>query len=208
MKLAKLRDVMAARTPQDLYRQVLSHWPKPQALVLGATEPVSLLNSPEAWPSTDSFQHWMMAIDAQTYMVDDVLAKVDRAGMANSLETRIPLLDHRVFEFAWQLPLSMKIRDGQGKWVLREILHKHLPKPMFDRPKKGFSIPLAAWLRGPLRDWAEALLSEQRLKTEGYFDAKTIRMAWHAHLNGRADHSARLWGVLMFQAWLEEQQLA
>jgi asparagine synthase (glutamine-hydrolysing) len=187
---------------------VLSHWPKPEALVLGATEPASLLNSPEAWPSTDSFQHWMMAMDAQTYMVDDVLAKVDRAGMANSLETRIPLLDHRVFEFAWQLPLSMKIRDGQGKWVLREILFKHLPKHMFDRPKKGFSIPLAAWLRGPLRDWAEALLSEQRLRSEGYFDVKTIRMAWHAHLDGRVDHSARLWGVLMFQAWIEERRHA
>lgn len=208
MKLAKLRDVMTARTPQDLYRQVLSHWPKPQAVVLGAKEPVSLLNSPEAWPSTDSFQHWMMAMDAQTYMVDDVLTKVDRAGMANSLETRIPLLDHRVFEFAWQLPLSMKIREGTGKWVLREILYKHLPKPMFDRPKKGFSIPLAAWLRGPLRDWAETLLSERRLKTEGYFDATTIRMAWLAHLNGRVDHSTRLWGVLMFQAWLEEQRRA
>jgi asparagine synthase (glutamine-hydrolysing) len=208
MRLAKLRNVMAAKTPQDLYRQVLSHWPKPEALVLGATEPASLLNSPEAWPSTDSFQHWMMAMDAQTYMVDDVLAKVDRAGMANSLETRIPLLDHRVFEFAWQLPLSMKIRDGQGKWVLREILFKHLPKHMFDRPKKGFSIPLAAWLRGPLRDWAEALLSEQRLRSEGYFDVKTIRMAWHAHLDGRVDHSARLWGVLMFQAWIEERRHA
>ena len=207
-KLAKLRQVMAARTPQDLYRQVLSHWPSPESLVLGSNEPATLLNTPRAWPSVDSFEHWMMAVDAQTYMVDDVLTKVDRAAMANSLETRVPLLDHRVVELAWRLPLHMKIRDGQGKWVLRQVLYKHVPKEMIERPKKGFSIPLAAWLRGPLRDWAEALLNESRLKAEGYLNPAPIRKAWLAHVQGRADHSTRLWGVLMFQAWLEEQHRA
>jgi asparagine synthase (glutamine-hydrolysing) len=207
-KLAKLREVMAARTPEELYRLVLSHWLRPEDVVLGAHEPASMLNTPDAWPKVDSFEHWMMAMDAQTYMVDDVLTKVDRAAMASSLETRVPLLDHRVVELAWRFPLNMKIRDGQGKWALRQVLYKHVPKEMIERPKKGFSIPLAAWLRGPLRDWAEALLNETRLKAEGYFAPEPIRKAWLAHLQGKADYSTRLWGVLMFQAWLEEQHRA
>lgn len=205
-KLAKLREVMAARSPEELYRLVLSHWLRPEAVVLGAYEPATSLNTPEAWPKVDSFEHWMMAMDAQTYMVDDVLTKVDRAAMANSLETRVPLLDHRVVEMAWRMPLHMKIRDGQGKWVLRQVLYKYVPKEMIERPKKGFSIPLAGWLRGPLRDWAEALLNEQRLKVEGYLNPVPIRKAWLEHVQGKADHSTRLWGVLMFQAWLEEQK--
>lgn len=207
-KLAKLREVMAARTPEELYRLVLSHWSRPEELVLGAPEPATMLNTPDAWPKVDSFEHWMMSMDAQTYMVDDVLTKVDRAAMANSLETRVPLLDHRVVELAWRLPLHMKIRGGQGKWALRQVLYKYVPKEMIERPKKGFSIPLAAWLRGPLRDWAEALLNEQRLKAEGYLNPAPIRKAWLAHVQGKADHATRLWGVLMFQAWLEEQQRA
>lgn len=207
-KLSKLRDVIAARTPEELYRLVVSHWSSPADVVLNAHEPATILNTPDAWPRVDSFEHWMMAMDAQTYMTDDVLTKVDRAAMANSLETRVPLLDHRVVELAWRLPLHMKIRDGQGKWVLRQVLYKHVPKEMIERPKKGFSIPLAIWLRGPLRDWAEALLDEPRLKAEGYLNHVPIRKAWLAHLQGKADNATRLWGVLMFQAWLEEQRSA
>lgn len=204
-RLSKLREVMAARTPQELYRQVQSHWPNPESLVLDSKEPSTLLSMPEAWPVVDNLEHWMMAMDAQTYMVDDVLTKVDRAAMANSLETRVPLLDHRVVELAWRMPMNMKIRNGQGKWVLRQVLYRHVPREMIERPKKGFSIPLAAWLRGPLRDWAEALLNERRLKTEGYFNAAPIRRAWLAHVQEKEDYSTRLWGVLMFQSWLEEQ---
>ena len=125
--------------------------------------------------------------------------------MANSLETRVPLLDHRVFEFAWQLPQHMKIRNGVGKWALREVLYRHVPKSMIDRPKKGFSIPLAQWLRGPLKDWAENLLSEKRLINEGYFNPKPIRKAWEQHIAGKADNALKLWSILMFQAWLEKQ---
>lgn len=125
--------------------------------------------------------------------------------MANSLETRVPLLDHRVVELAWRIPLDMKIRDGVGKWVLREVLYRHVPRQLIERPKKGFSIPIASWLRGPLREWAENLLSESRLRQEGFFHPEPIRQIWQYHVNGRADYSSKLWGVLMFQAWLEEQ---
>jgi asparagine synthase (glutamine-hydrolysing) len=204
-KLSKLQEVISARSPQDLYRRVLSHWPQPEQLVLGATEPATLLNTPSAWPQVDSYEHWMMAMDAQTYMTDDILAKVDRAAMANSLETRVPMLDHRLVELAWRLPLNMKIRNGQGKWALRQVLYRHVPRELIERPKKGFSIPLAAWLRGPLRDWAETLLDEHRLMQEAYLNPSPIRKAWQQHLNGKADNSSRLWGVLMFQAWLANQ---
>lgn len=147
-----------------------------------------------------------MAVDAQQYMVDDCLVKVERAAAANDLQVRVPMLDHRVAEFAWRLPLSLKIRDGKGKWVLREVLYRYVPKELIERPKKGFSIPLASWLRGPLRDWAESLLDEARLQQEGYFNPKPIRRAWQQHLTAGKDNSSRLWSVLMFQAWLDAQR--
>jgi asparagine synthase (glutamine-hydrolysing) len=147
----------------------------------------------------------MMYRDSMTYLSDDILCKVDRAAMANSLETRVPFLDHRVAELAWQLPLSMKIRGGQGKWVLRQVLYKYVPREMIDRPKAGFGIPVGQWLRGPLRLWAESLLDEKRLQKEGYFHSAPIRQKWAEHLTGQVDHTASLWAVLMFQAWLEAQ---
>lgn len=206
-KLDKLLNVLDASSREDFYRTLLSHWKNPENLVIGATEPPTQLNTPQAWPETDSFEHWMMAMDAQTYMADDILVKVDRAAMANSLETRVPMLDHRVVELAWRMPLSLKIRDGKGKWILREVLYKHVPRELIERPKKGFSIPLASWLRGPLRDWAETLLDAQRLQQEGYFRVTPIRRAWQEHLAERRDHSRQLWSILMFQAWLEDQKL-
>lgn len=204
-KLEKLLCVFPAKSKEQFYQILVSHWEKTEQLVIGGKEYPTLINSPEQWPKADSFEHWMMAMDAGQYMVDDILVKVDRAAMANSLETRVPLLDHRVVELAWQLPLHMKIRDGVGKWVLREVLYRHVPREMIERPKKGFSVPLGHWLRGPLRDWAEALLNKQRLEQEGYFNSGVVRRVWTDHLQGKRDYARKLWGVLMFQAWLEKQ---
>tara|TARA_R100001440_G_scaffold25074_8_gene40900 strand:- start:110259 stop:112067 length:1809 start_codon:yes stop_codon:yes gene_type:complete len=204
-KLQKLLRVLPSADREAFYDALMSHWQQPEQAVIGAEPVPTLMNSPSRWPKTDSFEHWMMAVDSKQYMSDDILVKVDRAAMANSLETRVPLLDHRVVEFAWQLPLHQKIRNGTGKWALREVLYRHVPREMIERPKKGFSIPLAQWLRGPLRDWAEALLDQTRLKREGYFHAAPIRKLWSEHQNGKHDNALRLWSILMFQAWLEHQ---
>lgn len=204
-KLEKLLRVLPVKDKEQFYRILMSHWDNPGQLVVGGSEYPTLINSTAQWPKTDSFEHWMMAMDAGQYMIDDILVKVDRAAMANSLETRVPLLDHRVVELAWQLPLHMKIRDGVGKWVLREVLYRHVPREMIERPKKGFSVPLGQWLRGPLRDWAESLLNEQRLAQEGYFNSGVVRRVWTDHLQGKRDYARKLWGILMFQAWLEKQ---
>lgn len=201
----KLLEVAGSPTRESFYHQLMSHWKQPLSIVRGGHELPTILTTPESWPQVDTFEEWMMAIDAQTYMVDDILVKVDRAAMANSLETRVPFLDHRVVEMAWRLPADFKIRQGKGKWALREILHRHIPKQMFERPKKGFSIPVGEWLRGPLRSWAESLLDDKRLLREGFFNPKPIHDIWQHHLQGKTDHSTKLWGILMFQAWLEQQ---
>ncbi len=204
-KAYKLADVLSLADGHAFFRQLTSHWQDPANIVIGSHEPETLLANRLAWPVTDSFEHGMMAMDAQTYLPDDILVKVDRAAMAVSLETRVPMLDHRVVELAWRMPLKWKIHDGQGKWLLRQVLYRHVPKELIERPKMGFGLPLDRWLRGPLRDWAEALLDEDRLRREGFFHAAPIRRKWAEHLTGGRNWQYHLWDVLMFQAWLAEQ---
>ena len=204
-KLHKAAGVLASGDLDALYLGMVSHWDDPASVVIGGTEPPTLLtgNVPKL-DGLDDIQR-MMALDMLTYLPDDILVKVDRAGMGVSLEGRVPFLDHRVVEFAWSLPQSLKLRDGVSKWVLRQVLYRHVPKELIERPKMGFGVPIGDWLRGPLRDWAENLLNEARLQREGYFNTGPIRQKWAEHLSGARNWQYHLWNVLMFQAWLAEQ---
>ncbi|MCU1586450.1 MAG: asnB [Microbacteriaceae bacterium] len=204
-KAHKLAGVLQSQDGQSFYRQLTSHWANPEDIVIGAREPLTRVTNAADWPETSSLQDWMMAMDSQTYLPDDILTKVDRAAMANGLETRVPMLDHHLVEFAWTLPLDVKIRNGVGKWALREVLYRHVPKELIERPKMGFGVPLEHWLRGPLKDWASALLEPSRLRAEGYFHVEPILTMWADHLTGRRNWHHHLWTILMFQAWLEQQ---
>jgi len=191
------------RSMDDLYVSLVSEWPQAESMVAGGFMPPNLLDDRTRWPRLADPVARMMALDGLTYLPDDILVKVDRAAMAVSLETRAPFLDLDVIEFAWSLPMHMKIRNGQSKWLLRRLLDRYVPRELVERPKTGFSIPLDSWLRGPLKDWAENLLAEDRLRREGYLNPLPIRAAWRAHLAGQAAYGNRLWSVLMFQAWLD-----
>lgn len=202
-KLHKLAELLPVALPESIYLTLMSHWKDPAAMVLDADEPSTAFTNWHQWVRLPKFTQRMMLLDLITYLPDDILTKVDRASMGVSLEARVPLLDHRVVAFAWRLPLSMKLRHGQGKWLLRQVLYRYVPKELIERPKMGFGVPIDAWLRGPLRDWAEALLDEKRLREEGFFSPEPIRLKWVEHLSGRRNWQYQLWSVLMFQAWRE-----
>lgn len=211
-KLHKGARVLGAKNADELYLGLVSHWQDPADVVLDAKEPLTLLTQPQLGIDGLSTIERMMALDMLTYLPDDILTKVDRAAMGVSLETRVPFLDHRVVEFAWKLPLSYKLRpEANGystKWALRQVLNRYVPQHLIDRPKMGFGIPLHEWLRGPLREWAEELLSASRLQQEGYFNVGLVRQKWAEHLSGKYNWDEILWCVLMFQAWLDEEQAA
>jgi asparagine synthase (glutamine-hydrolysing) len=173
-------------------------------VVSGSKDLVTAVSNPQVSGELPNFIERMMYTDTVSYLPDDILVKVDRASMAVSLESRVPFLDHRVVEFAWRLPLTMKIRARKGKWLVRQVLYKYVPKELVERPKMGFGVPIDSWLRGPLRDWAESLLEETRLKADGFFDPQPIRQKWNEHLKRTHNWQYYLWDVLMFQAWLAE----
>jgi asparagine synthase (glutamine-hydrolysing) len=201
-KITKLVDVVAAPSADALYVSLASAWRDPSDVVVGGREAPTVVSDPAAWPALDDTGR-MMFCDLASYIPGDSMVKLDRASMAVALEARVPLLDHRVVEFAWSLPMSMKLRDGTGKWALRQVLRRYVPLALVDRPKMGFDLPVDAWLRGPLRDWAEELLCEHRLQADGYLRPDPVRAAWRDHTEGARNNAYRLWAVLMFQAWLD-----
>ena len=194
-KLRKLAGVLDADSPLNLYQRLVTN-PHGQNPLMP--------HAPENFPEVKglSFTEQMMYHDLTGYLPNDILTKVDRASMAVSLEARVPLLDHRVAEFAWHLPPEMKLKGGVNKWLLREVLYQYVPKKLIDRPKMGFGVPMAAWLRGPLKDWAEDLLRESVLEDQGFLDAKAVRRLWQSHQSGQGHWQYQLWSVLMFQSWL------
>jgi asparagine synthase (glutamine-hydrolysing) len=203
-RVHKLACIMGASSPQMMYKMLCSHWLKPERIVVNSNEPKTRLTEANQSSDLTDLTAQMMYLDTITYLTDDILTKLDRATMAVSLEARVPLLDHELVEFAWRIPLSLKICGGQGKHILRQVLYRYIPRKVVERPKMGFGIPLGSWLRGALRDWAESLLDATRLKNEGYFSPEPIREKWKEHLSGTRNWQHHLWDILMFQAWLEE----
>lgn len=204
-KIYKLAAILSVSSTEELYRRLVSTWQDPASVIIDGGEKGSLLSDSGRWSKLPSFLGRMMLLDAVTYLPDDILVKVDRASMGVSLESRAPFLNHHVVAFAWRLPSVMKVRNGQGKWLLRKVLDRYVPNNLIERPKMGFGIPIGTFLRGALRPWAEALLDEKRLQREGFFHPEPIRRKWQEHLSGRRNWQYDLWTILMFQLWLEAQ---
>lgn len=203
--LQTLADLMVRSDERNLYYNMISHFKDPSVVVPGVVEPSSKLTQSQQ-PEGLSFNEWMMAQDLVSYLPDNILTKVDRASMAVSLEARVPFLDHRVVEFSWGLPLEWKCKAGESKIILKDLLYKHVPKKLLDRPKVGFGVPIDQWLRGPLREWSESLIEEGSLQQEGFLDAKFVRSIWQEHLAGKRNWQYQIWNILMFQAWLEKEK--
>ncbi len=201
IRMHKMAAGLDASTPEQLHQILASHWLPTDRVLLGeataGNPPTAVLNG------AGSVAHEFMVRDLLGYLPDDILTKVDRASMAVSLEAREPLLDHRLMEFAWRLPIDLKVRGSTGKWVLRQVLARYVPPSLISGPKMGFGIPLGDWLRGPLREWAETLLDERRLRSEGFFDATVVRARWAEHLSRQRPWEFHLWDLLMFQAWAD-----
>jgi asparagine synthase (glutamine-hydrolysing) len=197
--LAGFLDIPDARS---MYAWLNTHWKHPTAVVIDGFPPATIFSQHQQWADRGNLLEEMMYVDSVAYLPDDILVKVDRASMGVSLEARVPLLDHRVVEFAWQIGPDLKVRNGQSKWLLRQVLDRYVPRNLIERPKVGFGVPIDSWLRGPLREWAEELLDERRLKNDGFFQPQPIRNKWAEHLSGQSNWHYDLWDVLMFQAWL------
>jgi len=201
-KAHKFARMMHLPGPESIYMHALSHWPEPEQIVLDSREPETVRHFVQQSAWMPSVEERMMLTDLANYLPDDILTKVDRASMAVSLEARLPILDHRVVEFAWQLPMPFKVRNGTSKWILRQVLYKYVPESLIDRPKMGFGVPIDSWLRGPLRGWAEDLLSVESLSRHQLFDVEAVRLKWHQHLSGARNWQYLLWDVLVFQDWV------
>jgi asparagine synthase (glutamine-hydrolysing) len=204
-RAVRLAHALPFSRDEQIHHSRISRWTEPCTVLPGAIEPATAFDDPSRYIAAPTFIERMMYLDTVTYLPDDILVKVDRASMAVSLEARCPLLDYRVFEFAWSLPLEMKVHGTQGKRILRDLLYRLVPRELIDRPKQGFDVPLSEWLRGPLRDWGEDLLNEKRLRQEGWLRPDTVRRSWQQHLSGAEENRDKLWTILMFQAWLAHE---
>ena len=200
-KLHKITTLLDNPQPDAIYRRLVSQWERPDEIAAAGHEPRGPLWDPTIAQDFPDLVPRMQFLDMITYLPDDILTKVDRATMAVGLEGRVPLLDHRVVAYSWSLPLEFKLRGGRSKWLLRQVLDRYVPRPLIDRPKMGFGVPIDAWLRGPLREWAELLLTPARLASDGFVRVEPVRRAWQEHLEGSRNWQYPLWTVLMLQAW-------
>ena len=202
-KLHKIARILGASRPEDIYFELISQTKEANRFVIASNPADTLMCDSPDLPALRDIEHRIMFLDSTSYLPDDILTKLDRATMGVSLEGRTPLLDHRIVEFAWKLPLAMKIRNGQGKYVLRQVLSRYVPETLTERPKMGFGVPIDRWLREPLKEWGENLIHSDRLKSEGFFNQKRVQLLWKQHQSGRRNHAPTLWSILMFQSWLE-----
>jgi asparagine synthase (glutamine-hydrolysing) len=198
--------VLGAASADDYHMGLLSQWAHPEAVARSGARGLHLPADRQPPARIDGFARRAMAVDTRNYLPDDVLTKVDRAAMGVSLEARAPFLDRKVLDFAWRLPMEMKITGGRGKHILRRVLDRHVPRALIERPKQGFAVPVGRWMRTELRDWAESLISVEALNREGLFNPGPVRAAWDEHISGRRDHDLRLWSVLTAQAWAQAQR--